>query len=64
MAQLLGCDQYSVKQLLNLRVTSFGFVEDLADEVDKSLDLVDASGFLALDHDGHADYPVSCCNVE
>jgi hypothetical protein len=44
MFQLLGCNQYGIDQLLNLRVPDFGLIEHLADEVNKALDFVHVAG--------------------
>jgi hypothetical protein len=64
MFQLLGCNQYSIDQLLNLRVPGFGLIEHRADEVNRALDFVHVAGFLTLDHDGCGDHTISGRNVE
>ena len=47
-------NEHSVEQLLVLRVVGFGVGEELADQVDRSLDLEDMSLLLMLDHQGYA----------
>jgi hypothetical protein len=64
MFQLLGCNQNGVDQLLNLRVTSFGHIEHLANEVNRALDFVHVAGFLTLDHDNCGDHAIGGRNVE
>jgi hypothetical protein len=64
MFQLLGCNQYGIDQLLNLRVPSFGLIEHLTDEVNRVLDFVHVAGFLTLDHDNCGDHVISGRNVE
>ena len=54
MAELPRRDQNGVLQLLNLRVTSFGLIKNLADEVDQTLYLIGVFGFLVLDDDSCA----------
>jgi len=54
MAELVGCGQDCVQQLLDMGVLSLGLIQDLADEVNRSLDLVHMSSLLALDDDSHA----------
>jgi hypothetical protein len=46
--QLSGCNQDGIDQLLNLRVPSLGFIEHLADEVNRVLDFIYVVGFLTL----------------
>ena len=54
MAELVGCGQDCVQQLLDMGVLSLGLIQDLADEVNRSLDLVHMSSLLALDNDSRA----------
>jgi hypothetical protein len=62
--QLLGCNQDGIDQLLNLRVPGFGFIEHLADEVNRALDFMHVAGFLTLDHDDCGDHTIGGRNVE
>jgi hypothetical protein len=64
MFQLLGYNQDGVDQFLNLRVPVFGFIEYVADEVNRALDFVNVAGFLMLDHDDCGDHTISGCNIE
>jgi hypothetical protein len=64
MFQLLGCNQYGVDQLFNLRVPSFGLIEHLANEVNRALDFVHVAGFLTHDHDDCGDHAIGGRNVE
>jgi peptide subunit release factor 1 (eRF1) len=57
VAQLAGRNKDGVQEFLDLRVSSFGLVEYLADEVHGSLDLVHVSDLLLFDDDGGADDP-------
>ena len=54
MAELARHDQNGVQQLLNLRVTSFGLIKNLTDEVDQTLYRIGVSNFLMLDDDSWA----------
>ena len=54
MVELAGCGQDCIQQLLDLGVPSLGLIQDLADEVNRSLDLVHMSSLLALDNDSRA----------
>jgi hypothetical protein len=55
MAELVGCNQDCVQQLLDLGIPSLGLVQDLADEVNRSLDLVRMPSLLALNDNSRAD---------
>ena len=54
MAELARRNQDGVKQLLDLRMTSLGFIENLADEVYQTLHLIGVLGLLVFDHNGCA----------
>ena len=54
MVELARRGQNSVQELLDLRITSFGLIKDLADEVDRALYLIGVSDFLAFDDDSCA----------
>ena len=54
MAELARCDQNGVEQLLNLRVMSFGLINNLTDEVYRMLNLIGVPGLLAFDDDSCA----------
>jgi hypothetical protein len=62
--QLSGCNQDGVDQLLNLRVSGLGFIEHLADEVNRALDFIHVAGFLTLDHNDYGDHAIGGRNVE
>jgi hypothetical protein len=47
-----------------LRVPSFGFIEHLADEVNRALDFVHVAGFITIDHDDCGDHAIGGRNVE
>ena len=64
MAELPGCDQDSVQQLLDLRTTSLRLIQDLIDEVHWALDFVCVSGLFALDNNGRAEHPVGHRDVD
>jgi hypothetical protein len=64
MFQLLGYNQDGVDQFLKLRVPVCGFIEYVADEVNRALDFVNVAGFLMLDHDDCGDHAISGCNIE
>jgi hypothetical protein len=49
---------------LNLRVPSFGFIEHLADEVNRALDFIHVVGFPTLDHDDYGDHAIGGRNVK
>ena len=49
---------------MDLRITSFGLIEDLADEVDLTLHLIGVPDLLALDDNGCADDARSSGNVD
>jgi hypothetical protein len=57
MAELVGCDQDCVQQLLDMRIPSLGLIQDFANEVNRSLDLVCMPSLLALDDNSHANNP-------
>ena len=38
-----------------MRITSFGLIKDLADEVDRTLHLIGVPGLLAFEHNGCVD---------
>ena len=54
MVELARRDQNGVQQLLNLRVTSFGLIKNLVDEVDRTLHLIGVFDFLTLNDDSCA----------
>ena len=54
VAELARRDQDGVQLLLDLRITSLGFVENLTDEVYRTLHLIGMPGLLAFDHNGCA----------
>jgi hypothetical protein len=64
MFQLSGYNQDGIDQLLNLQVSSFGFIDHLADEVNRALDFIHVARFLTLDHDDCGDHAISGCNIE
>jgi hypothetical protein len=47
-----------------LWVPSFGFIEHLADEVNRALDFVHVVGFIMLDHNDYGDHAIGGHNVE
>ena len=64
MAELLGCDQDSVQQLLDLRIASLRLVQDFANEIHWALDFVRMSSLFLFDDDCCADHPVSRHDVD
>ena len=64
MAELLGHDQDSVQQLLDLRIASLRLIQDLADEIHRALDFILMPDLFTLDNDGCADHLVSRRNVD
>jgi hypothetical protein len=64
VAQFMRGDQDSIQQLLDLQIAGFGLIEDLANEVYWSLDLVHIPDLLALYDDGRIDHPISCRDVK
>jgi hypothetical protein len=58
VVKLSGCYQDCVEQFLNLRVPSFGLIQDFADEVDWVLNFVSMSSLFLLDNNSRANYPV------
>jgi hypothetical protein len=64
MAQFARGDQDSVQQILDVWIAGFGLIEDLANEVHWSLDLVHMPDLLALDNDGRTKNPISCRDVK
>ena len=51
----MRCNQDGVQQLLDLRITSLGLVKNLADEINRTLDLIGVSDLLTFDHNCCAD---------
>ena len=49
---------------MDLRITSFGLIKDLADEVDWTLHLIGVLGLLMFDHNGCADNARSSSDVD
>jgi hypothetical protein len=47
-----------------LRVSRFGLIEYLTDEVNRVLDFVNVARFLTLDHDNCGDHAISGRNIE
>jgi hypothetical protein len=47
-----------------LWVPGFGFIEHLADEVNRALDFVHVARFITLDHDDCEDHTIGGRNVE
>jgi hypothetical protein len=47
-----------------LRVPSFGFIEHLADEVNRALDFIHMAEFLTLNHNDCRDHVIDGRNVE
>jgi hypothetical protein len=64
VAKLSGCYQDRVEQFLNLRVSSFGLVQDFADEVNWALDFVRMSSLFSLDNNSCANYPIGRRDVD
>lgn len=64
IVQLARGDQDSIQQLLDLWIPGFGLVEDVANEVYWSLDLVHVTDLLALDDNGCTNHPISCHDVK
>jgi hypothetical protein len=57
-------NQNNVKQNLHKIIVGFAVGEVFADVVDRSLHLVDVSGFLPLHHQGHPNNLGGCRDVE
>jgi hypothetical protein len=64
MAELAGCNQHHVQQPLYLWVPSLRLIQDFADEVNWSLNLVCMSSLLVLNDNSHADNPRSHHDVD
>jgi hypothetical protein len=57
MAELAGRNQDYVQQLLDLGIPSLGLIQDLVDEVNRSLDLVCMPSLLTLNDNSRTDNP-------
>jgi len=64
VAELARRNQDDVQQLLDLRIMSLGFIENLADEVYWTLHLIGVPGLLTFDHNGRADDARSSGDVD
>ena len=63
MAELAGCNQDCVQKLLDLGIPSLGLIQELANEVNRLVDLIRMRSLLTLDDDSDADNPGGCGNV-
>ena len=64
MAKLPRRNQYSIRQLLELWIPSLRLIQDLADKVDRALNLIGVPGFFSFDDDGSADDTIGCSDVD
>ena len=64
VAELPGCDQDSIQQLLDLRIASLRLVQDFTDEIHWVLDFIGMSDLFLFDDDCCADHPVSHRDVD
>ena len=64
VAELLGCDQDSVQQLLDLRTASLRLIQDFTDEIHWALDFVGMSSLFPFHDDCCVDHLVSSCDVD
>jgi hypothetical protein len=62
VAKLAGCNQDCVQQLLDLRISGLRLVQDFANEINKTLNLVHMSILFVLDDNGCTDNLRSCGN--
>ena len=64
MAKLPRRNQYSIRQLLELWIPSLRLIQDLADKVDRALNLIGVPGFFSFDDNGRTDDTVGCGDVD
>ena len=64
MYELPRSDQYCVQYFLHLGVSCFGLGQNLADEIDRSLDFLDVPLLRSFDDKSSTDHVVCSSDVE